>query len=249
MAAGGARCQSPAFSRKSWRSLRRVCRCCRGHFGGYHLENCLSSMKTRLLLLFAIVAHTALYAQDYAYQSVTLKTNVINLFNIGVEFPVYKRFTIDMSCRGYPGLGSYIPQMASQRMNLHYHIPVKSRGLNIPSVFLSAGFNWYSSYMAYFPNERNERAVESYSVQRASFALGIRSRALSIWVAYEPLVQTFKNEYKLYPRPDISGAPISQGTLPDRIPFAASIAVAIVNLKSKAQAQHLPSGSLTPVCH
>ena len=190
-----------------------------------------------------VTVHGRLHAQDYIYKSITVKTNVINLFNIGVEFPLYKRFTLDMSNRYYPGLGSYIPVMTGRRINLRYHIPLEAYGRNIPSLFLSAGFNWYSSYIEYFPTERNEMAVESYSVRKASFGIGIKSRIFSIWVAYEPLLQTYENYHKLYPYIYASGTPIQQSTLPDGRPFAAGLAITLMNIKLKADmaASYLPT--------
>lgn len=192
-------------------------------------------MKTHLTaILFLVQICTTLTAQDYAYKSITLKTNIINLYNIALEIPLYKRFTAEASGRYYQGFNLFaIPEMTSQRLNLHYHFPLGSSWRTNPSFFISCGLNKYWSHIEYFPSERNEKAVQTYSVLKASFGLGFKARRISFWIAYEPLLSIYQNEYKLYPDIYPYGTPIKQGKAHDTppTPFAACLAINLVNIK------------------
>lgn len=201
-------------------------------------------MKTYILssILFVIAMHLKLKAQDYVYRSITFKTNVINLFNIGVEFPVYRRFTADMSGRYFGGIGTFvIPEMTSQRLSLRYHIPLQSSGSNIPSFFFSIGLNNYYSYNEYFPTERNERAVDIFSVLKASIATGFKFRRINIWFAYEPLLHTYQNVHRLYPDMYTYGTPMKETKFRDNIPFAACLAITMMNIRLKKPSYYPPA--------
>jgi hypothetical protein len=139
-------------------------------------------------------------AQYPCYKAITLKTNVLTLFNGSIDFPVYGRFTGEVGYRTFPGGGSafYIPETRGLRFNVKYHFPFHEWEAYVPSFYVFSGVNSLRMEARGYDEGYAVTSIGKLDVIKVPVGVGLKFRRLSVWLAYEPICVTYENSMKYY---------------------------------------------------
>lgn len=132
---------------------------------------------------------------QYPYRAITVKTNLLSLWNISLEVPVYKRITTELSYRAINFVDFDIAfldnhQKQTLRWNVKYHFPREDNTGRYYSGYVFTGLDQMKHTVDYGSNERG-----ILDVTRLAIGVGTKRRRIDLWIACEKIIDTRQNEY------------------------------------------------------
>lgn len=136
------------------------------------------------------------------YQCLTLKTNMLSLFNLSLECPVYKRVTLEASGRyfrygtvpGDPGGYAGDNRTTSFRLNMKYHFSI---GAGQNSLYVFSGMNMFNK-TRYKYNDEHYYYKHTQHMARAVAGIGTKMAWFDLWIAAEYPIMIFDNSSYIY---------------------------------------------------
>lgn len=181
-------------------------------------------MKT-YLLIFTFIFTIITCAQNPFDKTITLKTNLVSLFNISLELPIYKRFSTEFSFREFEYwedmLINYHIHKKTLRFNVKYHIPNNNHKEDYTN-YIFTGLN--SCIISY---EKKYKDYQLFDAKRITLGVGQRMRLIDVWVSIEKNILTHYNFEKSFD--SVTGNPIYEKWKPN-IYVSGGIAINIVNI-------------------
>jgi hypothetical protein len=179
------------------------------------------------LAVFILLISVPVRAQYPYHKAVTIKSNLLSLCHVAVEFPVYKRLTAELGCRYmHYSVDWVIPDWDESRRkytfraNVKYHYPMEDWKGKYYSVYAYAGVdNFHNEVRFYYSNI-------TYGITdatRFTWGLGTKRRRYDLWFGCEKIIQTRKNQYE-------EGLHIPKKWLPDFY-VSGGVALNLINFK------------------
>ncbi|MEZ4804517.1 MAG: hypothetical protein R2852_03270 [Bacteroidia bacterium] len=133
-------------------------------------------------------------SQVYDFEYISIKTNLISLFNVGLETPVYGRISLESNIRGFSSMVFEDVSKYDFRVNLKYHF----RGLNLTpmsTTYFMIGHHYKSEEMRNYPKQDNSYERGVFDAYLLALGIGARTRYVDFWFAAELPYSVESNRY------------------------------------------------------
>lgn len=147
-----------------------------------------------IILVFMLVSNArAQHMKGFKYY--TIKTDLFNPFNLGIEVPVGAMGSLDLNART---ISSYIfEDMTKFNIRLFYKNHFKRSLLknNYQSTYLLAGIHYAEWSMSNYPKQDNSREYGELSAGYIALGAGKRFKMIDLWISTDFMVAPFDNRY------------------------------------------------------
>lgn len=136
-----------------------------------------------------LISSVALKAGDV--RTITLRTEVSTLFHVGLEVPVYGKFTLDGALRHYTTYYFADIERTDLRAGLRYYF----KTVRDENFYLYAGIHNRVQSMSDYPKEDDSRIEGELDITNGVVGIGMKHRRFNIWLGFEFPLSEFKNWY------------------------------------------------------
>lgn len=155
-------------------------------------------MKKNLLLLLTLLSlgGRTLKADKY-YDNISLKTNLLSFWNIGIEFPVKDRYSLELNSRRAGSGFSSESLRRDKRINIKYHLAIPALENSMSSVYIMAGLHHKYRVRNEFFQDGPRKYKAELNTLRVIAGFGVRYRKFDIWIAAESAIAETSN-FKIF---------------------------------------------------
>lgn len=151
-------------------------------------------MKKNLLLLLIILsfANQTLKADKY-YDYISLKTNLLSFWNIGIEFPLKDRYSLELNSRRAGSGFNSEGLRRDKRINIKYHLAIPALENTMSSAYILAGLHHKYRVRNDFSHDGPRKIKAELNTLRIVAGFGVRYRKFDIWIAAESAIAETSN--------------------------------------------------------
>lgn len=142
-------------------------------------------MKRKIIIAMVVfVATSTIDAQKY-YESISLKTNLLSFWNVGVEFPVMRNYSLELNTRRYGSNFFSETFKRDKRVHLKYHFDMPALQNQGHTAYFLVGL--HHKYQIKYDNsvDNGFQKRSKLNTLRAVAGVGLRYKYLDFWVAAE----------------------------------------------------------------
>jgi hypothetical protein len=152
-------------------------------------------MKVILTVCMILVSSISVKADNIG--TVTLRTEVSTLFHVGLEVPVYRKFTLDGALRHYTTYYFEDIERTDLRASLRYYFKTFEKGnTNFDeNLYWHAGIHYRVQSLSNYPNQDDSREEGSLDITNGVVGIGMKDRFFNIWLGFEFPIFEFVNRY------------------------------------------------------
>ncbi|MDP2175701.1 MAG: hypothetical protein Q8K70_07290 [Bacteroidota bacterium] len=147
-------------------------------------------MKRVFLILLVLIYNTT---QAQSYKSITLQSNLLDIFNLGIDLPIGRKITINGSISYFTSFLFQDIDINNQRISIKKHFKEKNDfGYSKSTyVFIGARFRQASSRGEIKPNIYE---IGELDVKYGCIGFGNKSRRFDIWLEFSKIYESKINE-------------------------------------------------------
>lgn len=154
-------------------------------------------MKKNLCLLFACLWVLLLHAEhDKAFQRVSIKTDLFNPFNLGIELPIGTRGSLDINIRSFASYAAADISKTDFRVFHKKHFKQSLKGDNFQSAYFLSGFHYASWAMSNYPKQDWSKEMAELEAGFLALGVGKRFKMIDFWISADLMLLPIVNHYK-----------------------------------------------------
>ncbi len=151
-------------------------------------------MKKRLLVLLALIFVSSSFLKaDKYYDYISLKTNLLSFWNIGVEFPLKDRYSLELNTRRAGSGFNSEGLRRDKRINIKYHLAIPALESSMSSAYILAGLHHKYRVRNDFSQEGPRKIKAELNTLRLVAGFGVRYRKFDVWIAAESAIAETSN--------------------------------------------------------
>lgn len=136
---------------------------------------------------------TAQHMKGFKYY--TIKTDLFNPFNLGIEVPIGAMGSLDLNARGISSFMFEDITKFDMRIFYKRHFKRSFAKNNYQTTYLLGGIHYAEWSMSNYPKQDNSREYGELSAGYLALGVGKRFKMIDLWISTDFMVAPFVNKY------------------------------------------------------